>query len=83
MIKFLEGFHHWAARRITGLTEKLGAGREWKYPPVVDAMESAGIHPIGEYIRRRQATIAERVAFRPLYELCTEAERIPGTICMV
>ena len=46
-------------------------------------MEDAGIHPIGLYIRRQQATIAEKVACRPIYEICTEAERIPRTSRMV
>ena len=78
MLKVLEGFHYQAARRITGMTEKRGAGREWEYPLVVEAMETAGIHPIGVYISRRQATIAERVACRPIYELCMEVERMTG-----
>ena len=42
-------------------------------------MEAAGIHPIRVYIRRREATIAERAACRPIHELCMEAERFPGT----
>ena len=29
MLKLLEGFHHRAARRITGMTETRGAGGEW------------------------------------------------------
>ena len=32
IIKFLEGFHHRAARRITGMTQKRGAGGEWQPP---------------------------------------------------
>ena len=31
MLKFLAGFHHWAARRITVMTAKLGAGEEEEY----------------------------------------------------
>ena len=50
---------------------------------VVEAMEAVGLHPIGVYIRRRQATIAERVDCRPIYEMCTEAERMPGTVRLV
>ena len=42
-------------------------------------MEGAGLHPIGEYIRKQQAKIEEMLAFRPIYELCTEADWIPGT----
>ena len=62
---------------------KRGKGGEWDYPPVAEAMEALGIHPIGEYIMRQRATIVEEVACRPIYELCTEAERMPGTSWMV
>ena len=83
MLKVLERFHHQAAQRITGMTEKRGAGVEWECPSVVEATEAEGIHLIGVYISRRQATIAERVSCRPIYELCMEAERISGTGWMV
>ena len=66
-----------------GMTMKRGAGGEWEYPAVEEAMESAGIHPIGVYIKRRQMTIAERVACRPVYAFFTESERILGMSQMV
>ena len=40
-------------------------------------MESAGLHPIRVYIKRRKTTIAERVARLPVYALCMDSERIP------
>ena len=83
MIKFLEGFHQWAAQWITGMTEKRGAGGEWEYPPVVEEIKAMGIHPIGVYISRRQATIAERAACRPIYELCKEAKQMPEMIWLM
>ena len=46
-------------------------------------MDASGLHPTGEYIRRRQAIIAEEVACRYIYEICVKAERMPGTIRMV
>ena len=46
-------------------------------------MEAVGLHPIVVYIRMRQETKEERVAFRPIYELCTEAERIQWTMWLV
>ena len=55
--KVLQRFHNLSARRITGMAEKRGAVREWGYPSVVEAMEVAGLHPIGVYIRRQQANI--------------------------
>ena len=38
MLKVLEGFHHQTAWRITEMTAKRGAGGEWKYFLVVEAM---------------------------------------------
>ena len=78
ILKVLEGFHHRAARRIMGMTAKRGAGGEWEYPMVVEAMETAGLYSIRVYNSGRHATIAERVAYHPIYELCTYAERMPG-----
>ena len=50
---------------------------------VDEAIEAAGIYLIGVYITRRKMTIAERVACRPMYELCTEAERMPRSSQLV
>ena len=66
-----------------GMTATCGACREWEYPLVVVVMEAIGIHTIKEYISRRHATIAEKVACCPIYELCVEAERMMGMILMV
>ena len=76
-------FHHWVARRMTGMTAKRGAGGEWGYLSLVEAIESVGIHPIRVYIQRRQTPIADRVACRPVYTLCMKAELIPGTSRLV
>ena len=73
MLKVLTALYHRAVRRITDTTMKHGACREWEYPEVEEDMDSVGIQPIGVYIKRCQTTIAERVACRPVYEICTEA----------
>ena len=83
MLKVLKAFHHRAARHITGMTVKRGAGGEWEYSAVEEEMYAAGIHPIGIYTKRRQMNIAEKVACRPVYTLCTEAERMLGTSRMM
>ena len=83
MLKVLEGLLHWAYRQIRDMTATFGAGREWEYPPVVAAMEGAGTHYIGEYIRGWQVTIAEKVDFLPIYKLCIEADKMRGTSRMV
>ena len=62
MLKVLTEFHHRVAQRITGMSAKRGAGGEWEYPVVEEVMDSAGIHPIGEYINMRHTTIVERLS---------------------
>ena len=83
MLKILTAFQHQAEIRITGMTDNRGAGGEWDHPAVEEVMDSKGIHTIGVYIKSRKTTILERVACRPVYVLCTKAERIPGTIRMM
>ena len=57
------------------MMETCGAGGEWEYTPVMATLESAGLHPIMEYTRRRHVKIAKKVACCPIYELCVKAER--------
>ena len=78
MLKVLTGFHHGAARRITGMTEKRGVAGECYYPSVEEATEAARLHPIGMYIKLQQTTIADRLSCLPVYTLCSKAERMPG-----
>ena len=42
-------------------------------------MEEAVLWPMKEYIQRQQATIAEYIANKPIYELCTGVGRIQGS----
>ena len=65
------------------MTEKRGSGKEWYYPALEEAMDAAGLHPKGVYIKRWQTTIAYRVSCCPIYEIFTEAEHMPGTIWKV
>ena len=46
MLKVLEGFHHRAARRISGMTAWSTEDGEWEYTPMADALEVAGFWPI-------------------------------------
>ena len=55
------------------------AGLAYDEHPMADALETSGIWSTKEYIQRRQATIVAQVACRPIYKLCTGAERIPGS----
>ena len=69
MLKVSEGFHHWVARQNTDMTAEHWAGEAWEYPTMLTEMESTGLHLIGEYTRRQQESISEKVALRPIHEL--------------
>ena len=45
---------------------------------MADTIDTAGCWSIKEYIQRRQASIVDQVACRPIYEVLTEVERITG-----
>ena len=49
----------------------------------VEAMETIGLHLSRVCIRRQHTTIAEGVVCCPINEMCTEAERMPGTSRLV
>ena len=83
MLKFLEGLHHWAAQRITGMTAWRTEERECEYPLVVDALETTGIWAIKEYIQRQKGNITEQVAFWAIYDICTWEEMIPRSSRMM
>ena len=83
MLKILEGFHHQEDRWIAGMTAKCMAYGTWEYPPVVEALEEAGLYPIQEYIWRLKATITAQVAGHPIYEIFTEADWRPWKIRMM
>ena len=79
MFKVIEGFHNRVAIRIEGVTVRRVTSGEWEWPPVAEVLEISGLWTIKEYIHLRQATVAAQVDCWIIYELCTGAERIPGT----
>ena len=78
MFKTLQGFHKRVVRRLAGRLPRLQNG-EWVYPPIAEAYEITGIHPIEVYIARRRETFQPRIEGRPIWALCTQSQRLPGT----
>lgn len=70
MLKMLDGFHHRIARRITNKMPTRLGNDTWHYPPIQEALDDAGLYTITEYIQRRQNTIAQYIANRPIHQLC-------------
>ena len=77
ILKVLEGFHNWLERQLTGMTVRRTTRGEWYWPPVADVLYTTELWPIKEYIQRRHTTLADKVAYRPIYEICRGAERMP------
>jgi ssDNA-binding Zn-finger/Zn-ribbon topoisomerase 1 len=66
MLAVLRSFHHKIARRISGYLPQRNQDDTWHYPPITEALETAGLFPIEHYIRVRQNTIATYIATRPI-----------------
>ena len=79
-MKVLKEFHHWIDMRITGKTARRVGEEDWELPLVEVAIEAAGLWPMWEYLRRRQATIVKYITSQLIFKLCTGTERIPGSI---
>ena len=76
MLKALEGFHHRAARRLSGRRPRyLPEEDRWEYPPIAEALAIAGLLPIKDYIQRRNSAAADYIASRPIFDLCNRMER--------
>ena len=79
MGRTLGGVQHRVARRITGRQPKRQVGGSWEYPPLEAAMQEAGFEEMGEYVLKRQNTVAQYIVTRPILDLCEETVRMPGT----
>ena len=73
MERALSAFLHGAARRLSGRQPRRGRDGEWHYPSLEGAMEEAGLTDIRTSIQRRQNTVAQYIATRPLLDLCEGA----------
>jgi hypothetical protein len=80
MLTALEGFHRRVAHRLAGRQPYLNRWTgEWIYPPIDKVLEEVGMHSIAHYIEKRQNTVADYVATRPIFDLCQESEWSTGS----
>ena len=77
--KDLDSFQSRVARTITGRQPRRGQNRIWIYPPLAGIMKETGMVGIRTSIIRRQNTVAQFIATRPILDLCKQATRRPGT----
>ena len=77
MEKALEAFQVRVARKLTGRQPRRGRDGGWYYPSLAGAMKEAGIVRIWNSILRRQNTVAQFIATRPIMDPCEKAVRRP------
>ena len=75
----LDAFQGRVARRLTGSQPRRGKDGRWFYPSLAGAMKEAGVVRIRTSILRRQNTVTQFIAMRPILGLFEVAERRPGT----
>ena len=75
----LDAFQGRVARRLTGRTPRRGRDGKWKSLPLARAIKDAGIVRVRTSVLRRQNTVAQFVATRPILALCEGSERRGGT----
>ena len=77
MERALSIFQHKVARRLFGRKPRRKGGGSWEYPSLEEVMVEAGFEGIGTYITRRQNTVAQYIATRPILDLCECFTRRP------
>ena len=78
MERALSTFIHGAAIRLTGRQPRRGWDGKWFYPLLEGSMKEAGLADVQTSINRRQNTVAQYIATRPLLDLCKGATKREG-----
>ena len=78
MERALSAFIHRATRRLTGRQPRKGRDGKWHYPSLEGDMKETGLTDVRTSINRRQNTVAQYIATRPLLELCEGAKQREG-----
>ena len=76
--RVLGRFHHRVAHRLTGRKPRQGRDGVLVYPSLEDAMAEAGLQEVETYVSRRQNTVTQFIATRPIMDLCLATEQRPG-----
>jgi hypothetical protein len=80
MLKALESFHQRVARRMARKQPYCCRRTDkWIYPPIEEALEEVGLYSVSHCIGKRQNTVADYVATRPIFDLCRQAEISTGS----
>ena len=75
----LDAFQGRVSRRLTGRLPRRGRDGKWQHLPLAGAIKDAGIVRARTSVLRRQNTVAQFVATRPILVICEGTERRGGT----
>ena len=78
MEKALDSFQSRVVSNITGRQPRRRKDRNWIYLPMAGIMKETGMVGIRISILRRQNTVAQYIATRPILDLCKQTTRRPG-----
>ena len=70
MKRALDSFQHRVARRLTRRHQRIWGYGSWAYQPFEEAMGKAGFYGIRKSVTRRQNTVVQYIATRPIIDLC-------------
>ena len=70
----LDAFQGRVARRLTGRMPRRRRDGKWRYLPLAGALKDTGIMRLRTSVLRRQNTVAQFVATRPILVLCEGTE---------
>ena len=75
----LERFHNRAARRLSGRTPRRSRRGAWVWPSPEEALTAARLRPVSEYISVRRSRFVDKIATRPIVQLCQQVPRQRGS----
>ena len=78
MERALDSFQHRVAKRITRKQPRRRVDVIWEYPPLEEALGEALFEGIRKSVTRRQNTVAQYIATRPIMDLYERSTWWPG-----
>ena len=78
VLKKLEGVHVGFLLQAAGMTDRKLGVDTWQKDGADRVLQATGTKPLREYTERRQATVAEWVALRTIFKVCTKETGFEG-----
>ena len=73
-----EGVHMDSLQQVTGMKARSLRDKTWRKEGADRVLQAEGTKPLREYIKRRQATVAEWVDLQTIFEVCAKEKGYEG-----